>query len=119
MTEIPRRDVMIHSSLPLPKHEGKVRDVYDLGDRLLLVATDRVSAFDVVMPTGIPDKGRILTQMSAFWFAATRPVVPNHLIRIIDSTDNPDLPVKLGPEYIGRATLVRKATPVKLEAIEI
>ena len=110
-------DVMLTSDLPLPKTQGKVRDIYDLGDRLLLVATDRVSAFDVVMPNGIPDKGRVLTQMSAYWFDQTQAVVPNHMIRVIDSTTNPDLPVKLGPEFIGRTMLVRKAQPVKLEAI--
>lgn len=109
--------VMMESNLDLPRHSGKVRDIYDLGDRLLLVATDRVSAFDVVLPTGIPDKGCVLTQMSAFWFEATNTVVPNHMIRVIDSTDNPDLPVALGPEYIGRSMLVQKAQPVKLEAI--
>ena len=61
----------------LPKRQGKVRDVYDLGDRLLLVATDRISAFDWVLPTGIPDKGRVLTALSAFWFDQLD--VPNHL----------------------------------------
>ena len=110
-------DVMLHSDLPLPKKQGKVRDIYDLGDRLLLVASDRVSAFDVVLPNGIPDKGRVLTQMSAFWFEATEAVVPNHMIRVIDSTANPDLPVALGPQYVGRTMLVRKAEPVMLEAI--
>lgn len=110
-------DVLMQSDLPLPKRQGKVRDIYDLGDRLLLVASDRVSAFDVVLPNGIPDKGRVLTQMSAFWFEETQAVVPNHMIRVIDSTENPDLPVELGPEYIGRTMLVRKAEPVMLEAI--
>ena len=110
-------EVLLSSDLALPKQQGKVRDIYDLGDRLLLVATDRVSAFDVVLPTGVSDKGRTLTQMSAFWFEQTRGVVPNHMIRVIDSTENPDLPVALGPEYIGRTMLVRKAEPIRLEAI--
>ena len=110
-------DVLLQTDLALPKFQGKVRDVYDLGDRLLLVATDRVSAFDVVLPNGIPDKGRVLTQMSAYWFEQTESVVPNHMIRVIDSTENPDLPVALGPEFIGRTMLVRKTAPVKLEAI--
>ena len=110
-------DIMLTSDLALPKTQGKVRDIYDLGDRLLLVATDRVSAFDVVMPNGIPDKGRVVTQMSAYWFEQTKAVVPNHMIRVIDSTKNPDLPVRLKPEFIGRTMLVRKAQPVKLEAI--
>ena len=110
-------DVLLHTNLDLPKFQGKVRDVYDLGDRLLIVATDRVSAFDVVLPNGIPDKGRVLTQMSAYWFENTEGVVPNHMIRVIDSTDNPDIPVALGPDFIGRTMLVRKTVPVKLEAI--
>ena len=109
--------VMLESDLPAPRRSGKVRDIYDLDDRLLIVTTDRVSAFDVVLPTGIPDKGCVLTQMSAYWFEATSTVVPNHMIRVIDSTENPDLPIALGPEYVGRAMLVRKAEPVKLEAV--
>src|SRR4051812_28461665 len=65
----------------IPKFiSGKVREVFDLGDALLLVATDRLSAFDVVLPTGIPDKGRVLTQFSVFWFKQTENIVPNHLI---------------------------------------
>ena len=80
---------LLESHLPgVPVRRGKVRDVYDLGDKLLLVATDRISAFDWVMPTGIPDKGRILTQLSKFWFD-TLPVA-NHLISTdIDSIDLP------------------------------
>ena len=108
---------MMEAELDLPLKRGKVRDVYDLGDRLLIVATDRVSAFDVVLPNGIPDKGKVLTQMSAYWFDATSTVVPNHMIRVISSTDNPDIPVALGPEYIGRTMLVQKAQPVMLEAV--
>jgi len=65
--------------LPKPKR-GKVRDIYDLGDKLLIVATDRISAFDVVLPNGIPDKGRVLTQLSLYWFERTRHLVSNHLI---------------------------------------
>ena len=108
---------MMEGGLDLPLKRGKVRDVYDLGDRLLIVATDRVSAFDVVLPNGIPDKGRVLTQMSAYWFDATSTVVPNHMIRVISSTENPDIPVPLGPEYVGRTMLVKKAAPVMLEAV--
>ena len=70
------------------KGRGKVRDIYDLGDRLLIVATDRISAFDVVMPNPIPDKGRVLTQLSKFWFDMTKEIVPNHII----STDVKDFP---------------------------
>ncbi len=65
-----------------PRHQGKVRDIYDLGDTLLLVATDRMSAFDVVMNEPIPDKGRILTQLSAFWFKHLADLTPNHLISL-------------------------------------
>ena len=108
---------MMEADLDLPLKRGKVRDVYDLGDRLLIVATDRVSAFDVVLPNGIPDKGCVLTQMSAYWFEATSSVVPNHMIRVISSTDNPDIPVPLGPDYVGRTMLVQKAKPVMLEAV--
>ena len=108
---------MMEADLDLPLKRGKVRDVYDLGDRLLIVATDRVSAFDVVLPNGIPDKGKVLTQMSAYWFEATSSVVPNHMIRVISSTDNPDIPVPLGPEYVGRTMLVQKAQAVMLEAV--
>ena len=63
-----------------PLARGKVRDIYDLGDRLLLVATDRLSAFDVIMPTPIPDKGRVLTQLSLFWFDLLKDVIPNHVL---------------------------------------
>ena len=62
------KEALLQSTLPLPVRRGKVRDVYDLGDSLLIVATDRISAYDVVMPNGIPDKGRILTALSLFWF---------------------------------------------------
>ena len=65
-----------------PFRRGKVRDMYDLGDHLLMVATDRISAFDYVLGSGIPDKGKVLTQLSAFWFGRTRHIVPNHLISI-------------------------------------
>ncbi len=110
-------DTLLTTNLPLPKKQGKVRDIYDLGDRLLIVTSDRISAFDVVLAEGIPDKGRVLTQMSAFWFEITKNVVPNHMIRVIDSTVNPDLPIELEPEFIGRSMLVEKAEPVLLESI--
>jgi phosphoribosylaminoimidazole-succinocarboxamide synthase len=70
------------------KGRGKVRDIYDLGDKLIIVATDRISAFDVVMPNPIPDKGRVLTQLSQFWFDLTKDIIPIHLI----STDVVDYP---------------------------
>jgi phosphoribosylaminoimidazole-succinocarboxamide synthase len=77
------------------KGRGKVRDIYDLGDHLLIVATDRISAFDVVMPNPIPDKGRVLTQLSRFWFDLTKEIVPNHLI----STEVKDYPKECHPYH--------------------
>ena len=72
--------VVLETSLPgLPVRRGKVRDVYDLGDRVLLVSSDRLSAFDWVLPTGIPDKGRVLNEISNFWFGKTGHIIPNHL----------------------------------------
>lgn len=98
----------------LPCRRGKVRDVYDLGDRLVIVATDRISAFDWVLPTGIPDKGRILTQMTLFWLDFLK--VPNHLL----STDL----AALGPAFAaqgdalrGRSMLVKKAAVVPFECV--
>jgi phosphoribosylaminoimidazole-succinocarboxamide synthase len=98
----------------LPVRRGKVRDVYDLGDKLLLVATDRISAFDWVMPTGIPDKGRILTQLSAFWFDLLKG--PSHFI----STDIQSLEVPAGTnkrELEGRSTVVKKCRVVPVECV--
>ncbi len=97
---------------------GKVRETYDLGDgKLLIVATDRISAFDVVLPTGIPDKGLVLTQMSVFWFEKTTSIVPNHFVRLVDQTKIPQVPVELPPQLVGRSMVVRKANPISLEAI--
>jgi len=99
----------------LQKRQGKVRDVYDLGDRLLLIATDRISAFDWVLPTGIPDKGRVLSCCSAFWFEFLG--VPNHLI----STAVEDFGIELEPDLReslrGRSMLVRKARVVPFECV--
>ncbi len=103
-----------HLSLPLYRR-GKVRDTYDLGHRLLMVSTDRISAFDVVLPTGIPDKGLVLTQLSAFWFERTAEVVPNHFLRLVDSTSVDGLEVP--PDLVGRAMLVRKAQRIDIECI--
>ena len=94
-----------------------MRDTYDLGERLLIVATDRISAFDVVLPNGIPDKGAVLTQMSAFWFERTDGVVPNHFIRLADGTAADELPFALPPELIGRSTIVKKAQRLDVECI--
>src|SRR5215469_18274844 len=86
--------VLLHTDLLLPRFgTGKVRDTYDLGDRLLMVTTDRLSAFDCVLPDGIPDKGRVLTRLSAFWFERTRDLLPNHLLSI----DLADLPEAVQP----------------------
>ncbi len=109
--------VLLESTIPNPTYRGKVRDTYDIGDRMLIVATDRISAFDMVLPTGIPDKGKVLSQMSAWWFEHTKDVVPNHLIRIADGTAADDLPFALPPELIGRSTIARKAKRVDVECI--
>ena len=84
--------------------KGKVRDIYDVGDELVLVTSDRVSAFDVVLPNIIPHKGEILNQISAFWFYYTDWIVPNHMISI----DNADMPEEFqGEEFQGRCMLVK------------
>ncbi len=109
---------LTQSNLDLPLlARGKVRDIYDLGDKLLIVATDRISAFDVVLPTPIPDKGAVLTQLSAFWFEQTGDIVPNHFIRVVDATRVPEVPVELPREVIGRAMVVRKAERISVECI--
>jgi len=97
------------------KYSGKVRDVYDVGDnRVLMVASDRLSAFDVVMNEPVPDKGRVLTAMSAFWFEQLHDVAPSHLI----STDSADFPeAARGPEFAGRSMLCRVADMLPIECI--
>jgi len=95
---------------------GKVRDIYDLGDALLIVTSDRISAFDVIMEEGIPDKGFVLTQISAFWFKMMENLIPNHII----STDVKDFPKecqKYAAELEGRSMLVKKAKPLIVECI--
>jgi phosphoribosylaminoimidazole-succinocarboxamide synthase len=110
--------IVTESTLDLPLiARGKVRDIYDLGDKLLLVATDRISAFDVVLPTGIPDKGRVLTQMSAFWFERTGDIVPNHFIAVVDSPIVHGVPIELPEDMIGRAMVVRKAERLDVECV--
>jgi phosphoribosylaminoimidazole-succinocarboxamide synthase len=103
------------AGLKSPKR-GKVRDIYDLGEALLIVATDRISAFDVVLPSAIPEKGRVLTQISKYWFSKTADIVKNHLI----STDVRDYPAECRPHAAvleGRSMLVRKAQPLPVECI--
>jgi phosphoribosylaminoimidazole-succinocarboxamide synthase len=99
-----------------PNRQGKVRDLYDFGDRLLIVATDRISAFDYVLGSGIPDKGKVLTQISAFWFERTRHLVDNHLISI----DPADFPAEAKAEadlLRGRAMLVKATEPLVIECV--
>ena len=107
--------ILLSTDLPFPIfRRGKVRDVYDLGNRLLIVATDRISAFDCVMPEGIPDKGRILTAVAAYWFAATQDLVPNHF------RGDPEWPAELGPFHealAGRAVVVEKTSPLPVECV--
>jgi phosphoribosylaminoimidazole-succinocarboxamide synthase len=99
-----------------PRHQGKVRDIYDLGDRLLLVATDRVSAFDVVMAEPIPDKGPILTRLSAFWFRHLADLTPNHVISL-EVEDFPPACLPFRDLLSGRTMLVRKCQPLPVECI--
>ena len=99
-----------------PRRQGKVRDIYDLGDKLLLVATDRISAFDVVMAEPIPDKGRILTRLSAFWFRHLADLTPNHLVSLkVEEFPPACRPFKDLLE--GRTMLVRKCKPLPVECI--
>ena len=96
------KNIVLESSLSYPLlKRGKVRDLYDLGDNLLIVSTDRLSAFDVVLPDGIPHKGEALNLLSAFWFKETERIVPNHLLEVVDS----------------RTVLVKKTEPVKVEFV--
>jgi phosphoribosylaminoimidazole-succinocarboxamide synthase len=97
-----------------PAARGKVRDIYDLGDKLLIVATDRLSAFDVVMPTPIPDKGKVLTQLSLFWFDLLQNVISNH---ILSATDFPAPFDAYYEQLAGRAMLVRKTQPLPIECV--
>ncbi len=95
---------------------GKVRDVYDLGDRLLIVSTDRLSAFDYVLPNPIPDKGKVLNQLSAFWFGRTADIVPNHLV----TADVQEMPAEIrkhAPVLSGRSMLARKADMFPIECV--
>ena len=110
--------IVTETTLDLPLiARGKVRDVYDLGDKLLIVATDRISAFDVVLPTGIPDKGRVLTQMSAFWFERTGEIVPNHFLAVVEETRVDGVPIELPRDLIGRAMVVLKAERIDVECV--
>ena len=99
-----------------PDRQGKVRDIYDFGDRLLIVATDRISAFDYVLGSGIPDKGKVLTQISRFWFERTNAIVPNHVI----STDPASFPAEARASEAmlrGRSMLVTRTEPLSIECV--
>jgi len=116
--------VLLKTDLPLPLFlRGKVRDTYDLGDLMLIIATDRISAFDVVLPDGIPNKGRVLNQLSSFWFQKTASQIPNHLVAIVDDVQKLDayLPAQgrfAYPAYLtGRSMIVKKAERVAVECV--
>jgi phosphoribosylaminoimidazole-succinocarboxamide synthase len=116
--------MLIETGLPNLLHRGKVRDTYRINDRLLLmVATDRISAFDVVLPNGIPNKGLVLNRMSAFWFEKTAHIVPNHLLSLADAPnvaskfgDN-GLLANLAPELAQQSMIVRRAERIDIECI--
>ncbi len=116
-------DVLLSTDFPRLLLRGKVRDNYDLGDRLLMVATDRISAFDVILPSGIPDKGRVLTQLSAFWFQRTADLLSNHFIRVVDQEwiENEGRGILGNPPELdrlaGRSMVTRKAERIDVECV--
>jgi phosphoribosylaminoimidazole-succinocarboxamide synthase len=118
MTTLDASSTLSQTSIPgLPLwRRGKVRDVYDLGDRLLIVATDRISAFDVVLPTPIPAKGTVLTQLSLFWFRLLADVVPHHVVTA-DVADYPRELHAVRDQLEGRSMLVRKTEPFPVECV--
>jgi phosphoribosylaminoimidazole-succinocarboxamide synthase len=99
-----------------PDRQGKVRDIYDFGDRLLIVATDRISAFDYILGSGIPDKGKVLTQISSFWFDRLRPIVPNHVLSI-DPNAFPPAAQSSAAMLRGRSMLVTTTEPLPIECV--
>ena len=116
--------MLLETQLPNPIHRGKVRDTYSIDDdTLLMVTTDRISAFDVVLPTGIPNKGRILNSLSGFWFAKTRHIVPNHVVALADSPDvasqfrGNEFLAELPSDVAGQAMIVRKAERIDIECV--
>ncbi|MBN1368769.1 MAG: phosphoribosylaminoimidazolesuccinocarboxamide synthase [Dehalococcoidaceae bacterium] len=119
-----RANVILKTDLPLPLFiRGKVRDTYDIGKYLLIVTTDRISAFDVILPCPIPDKGRVLNQMSAFWMNKTTHILPNHLVETVTDAAVLDkyLPASkrfVYPEYLeGRSMVVKKADRISAECV--
>jgi len=116
--------ILMKADLPLPLFgRGKVRDTFELGDLLLIVATDRISAFDVVLPCGIPEKGKVLNRISSFWFEQTKKLIPNHLIEPLEDVSRLDdfLPAKKRfkyPKYlVGRSMLVKKVARINIECV--
>ncbi len=104
-------EIITQTDLDLPLlHRGKVRDVYAFGENILMVATDRVSAFDVVFNEGVPYKGAVLNSLSAFWFRKTQDIIDNHMVSL-------DVPKGLPPYLSGRSMIVKKADPLKIEAV--
>ena len=114
----PNAPPLLRTDLPgiPPFKQGKVRDVYDLGDRLLVVATDRLSAFDVVLPTGIPGKGIVLTQMSLFWFELLKDIVPHHVVTANVDEYGPELQ-RYREQLEGRSMIVRKTEVLPVECV--
>lgn len=109
-------ETIVETNLPFKlKNRGKVRDVYDLDDNLLMIATDRISVFDVVLPTPVPYKGIILTQLSNFWFNKTKNIIKNHII--VDDFNSMPPHIKKFSELSGRSVLVKKAEPVLVECV--
>jgi len=115
---------LLNADLPLPLFiRGKVRDTYDLGNQLLLIATDRLSAFDVVLPCGIPSKGLVLNQLSIFWFKQTAELIPNHLLEAVDDVQCLDTYILAEkrfpyPSYLsGRSMVVKKAKRIPVECV--
>ncbi|MFH0913027.1 MAG: phosphoribosylaminoimidazolesuccinocarboxamide synthase, partial [Candidatus Omnitrophota bacterium] len=112
------KDVLLSTDFKdLKLHKrGKVRDVYDLGDKLLIVSTDRISCFDVVLPCGIPHKGQVLTSLSCFWFGLIRDIIPSHFITT-DLNDYPKELQKYKTSLLGRSMLVAKAKSLPVECV--
>jgi len=110
-------NALLQTNLPFPARRGKVRDVYDLGDALLIVATDRISAFDCIMPNGIPDKGKILSTLSLFWFERIRQLdIPIHLMSADVNSYAPALH-PYADQLVGRSMLVQKASVIPIECV--
>ncbi|MGB7219705.1 MAG: phosphoribosylaminoimidazolesuccinocarboxamide synthase [Vicinamibacterales bacterium] len=115
---MPLASPVLHTTLAgrAPDRQGKVRDLYDFDDRLLIVATDRISAFDYVLGSGIPDKGKVLTQLSAFWFERTRSIVANHMLST-DPATYPAAAAGAADWLAGRSMLVRRTEPLPIECV--